>query len=429
MSMPPVLRGVIVVYVVVLAAASTVVASRADAAVWKPRQRITHETQLTDYSVAIDRRGDAAVAWSVHRGDSGDPVAGLVRVSAQGASHRWGKPVTLATRRHAVADVEIATDRAGTATAVWSWSDHSGVQIAVHRRGHRWSKARWLGRVVEQFRFAEAQSGAAAVGYSACPVGRCRLRMRVRSPRGVWTRPTLVAGGGEVSLSGVAVNNRGDAVVTWSTQQPLAGHSATRPAEGHWAAAETDVFDPTDLVLDQHGVATMLYTRHPVPTDPRLELVTARLKVGPDAKWGTPQRLARNVFGAVLALDPAGSLTAAWWVPDPKGALIQSAVRPAHRAWSQPVTVAAVPVLDSWSDGVLLAGRGKAVTLMYRAGAYGFDLGDYTWLERRNGTWAVGQPVPVAIGLTPFVGAANRRGELVLLIRDGSGLASINGTL
>jgi hypothetical protein len=65
--------------------------------------------------------------------------------------------------------------------------------------------------------------------------------------------------------------------------------------------------------------------------------------------------------------------------------------------------------------------------VVYHAGAWGIDLGDYHWLERSHGSWAAVPPVPVAVGL--LTGAVNQRDDIVLLFQDGPRPASITGRL
>lgn len=222
--------------------------------------------------------------------------------------------------------------------------------------------------------------GAVTVVWATGPQARAIVAVR-RTAGGHWGRPVRLGHG---SAPQVAADRRGDVTVVWITQRQ--GHTdgvaaVRRPAGGHWS-------EPVRLSDD---------------------LAVPGYVPGRD-----------EVYGAVtvdLAVSPGGAAVAAWaWgsVARGKAGRIQSAYRPAGRAWDDPVDVTR-PV-QAWSPEVTMDAEGGAV-LVYGRQPFGHPQALLARERPVGGAWTRAERV-TAEGYSPVLASAPDGSSVVAFTPD-----------
>lgn len=217
----------------------------------------------------IDRRGRVFAAWGVQR-DAGN----VLRSARRKADGTWSTPVRFSPAGVGVDGVDLAVDRRGHVTAVWSRFGRGlrlVVETAVHQRGGGWSPSRRL-----------------ALSYDG--IGNAR----------------------------VAVAPDGGAVAVWVKRidGELGAHAARRTPGGRWLsthrlAARAHASGHLDVVIDGDRQATAIWQDiH----DQRSVIAAARQR--PGASWVRTDRALEvanlSSWSPRIGLDRAGSATAVW---------------------------------------------------------------------------------------------------------------------
>jgi PKD repeat protein len=191
-----------------------------------------------------------------------------------------------------------------------------------------------------------------------------------------WLPPYLLSDGVADSITAnVAVNAKGDAIAVWAQGGPSLSRvlrAAFRPVGGSWGAP-FDVSDPTlaawspDVAIDDAGNATVVW-RHLIGANSQLKVRT-RSATGVWSAIEQPVSLGQE-FGTVVAVDPGGATTLAWFEQGATSSTNQiwTVQRPAGGAWQAPEPQSPLgqvfdPVLSANAGVVALAWRERTTGL------------------------------------------------------------------
>ncbi|TIC87543.1 hypothetical protein E8D34_10545 [Nocardioides sp. GY 10113] len=207
--------------------------------------------------MGIDARGDVTAVFEGARGR----VRAVRRVVGRG----WLASVPLSPGQHGWVQADVAVDARGDATAIW---DSDGKQRAVSRPHlGRWStpvRVDASGASADVWTLTMDDAGTALVVLSDA---EGRISVRSKPLHGDWRRPEMVQAAGSTEFSGLAVNPRGDALLTWTegdwaTFTHLTRHAAYRPRGGTWGAPRRVArAEFASVALDRTGDATAVWGR------------------------------------------------------------------------------------------------------------------------------------------------------------------------
>jgi hypothetical protein len=211
--------------------------------------------------LAIDSRGDAAVAWEV------DTASGcMVRAAIAPGGGPWTAPKTLSDATAGCpAAQRVSIDGAGHATVAWlaqrgpttflEWSggDKSG----------RWSRRRSLasGNEVDYPQIAENARGDTIIAWAQTRGNDFVIKAASRTPAAPWRLSQIPKAAGLSAQ--VAIDERGDAIVGW--QGPPLSETSARPVHGRWQmpqplTSRTRGGLPVMLSIDARGTAFAILT-------------------------------------------------------------------------------------------------------------------------------------------------------------------------
>lgn len=342
----------------ILAAALAASAPATAGAAWTAALPVPDSERAGQPAVAVDGRGDLAVAWvqTETAGSDGDRrSAGTVHVAVRRAGGAVFRSSTLPVAGGRVArDIAIALDGRGEATVAWVEGDgrRRAVRAAFRTPTGRWSAVRSVGAtgyVMPALRLAVAPDGTAVLTYNARRTGGQRVaaawRTRghafaaARPVRGVHavTEPTLVVDpAGTVYLSGLVAGRGGcsGALLTATTTGRRFGARRTiapapvmtlqlvttgrGAAVAAWLAAECNSYEPFAGVLMAAGVHGGRLTG-PVTLGDHMgyDLHLSGAPGGAEAGWmqvsGGPQPVLRAARVASTAVvGPAQTRTDGW---------------------------------------------------------------------------------------------------------------------
>lgn len=350
-------------------------------------------TPAPEYPPVFDDKGDAMLMWTEAKASVGETIMleYLVRTSFRPVDGRWQPAETLS---HLGLDPELTVDSHGDTIAVWQ--SVSGIQAAVRPAGGSWlapqtvdtpgggepqiasdgvgdvmvvaplqapghsrgiravlrpsggtfSPAQTISTPGNDFspRIAMNARGDALVAWERDASRGCVVEAAFRPAGGRWSRQRVLSDG-HVDCSAdqhVAIDDRGDGVVTWSAQRGRRQfvESASRNENGRWTTrrilAEGPLIDETMGVgMDARGDAMVVWGEE-APTGGRSAIWVRNRPAG--HRWGT----ARAIPGAhggtpSLAIDKRGDALVTW--QDNRG--IEAATRPAGGSWQKPYTVSA----------------------------------------------------------------------------------------
>jgi hypothetical protein len=233
-----------------------------ESAGWTPAKTLTSlgNEVFSSPLLAVDARGDALIAWITNDEK--------LRAAYRPAGGGWQPPKTLSRPGDSVAFPQVGLDDRGRSLVLWNSSRRS--------------------------------SG----GY------RFRLEVASRTRTGVWSKPKIICACGGVAA--LAVNASGQALVVWSPNG--AGLWAkTRSRSGRWFVAERisslgTGFYYMPLALNSRGDAVVSWVE--------VGKAEARLAVairGPRGRFRSPQTIGGDFYwGFRLALAPTGEATVMW---------------------------------------------------------------------------------------------------------------------
>jgi Divergent InlB B-repeat domain len=249
---------------------------------------------ITGASLAVDGRGDIAVAWSE---SSGGPASDYADYKP--ASGGWEGIVPLGTAENS-ATPDVAIDAEGDAVAVWltQGGPTTLIESSRHPSGGSWESGELLipppfTTSALQVTVAHGGSATAAWVSTAAPTESV-VEAASLSAGGSWS-PEGVISDGPARVSGLqlAGNAEGDAYLAWTegsgTESKI--EFAERRGSGHWASAE--------------------------------QVSTAQ-----EASW-------IQVQNPALAADAAGGVVLAWNWADEEGEVLESAIKHFGGSWAR----------------------------------------------------------------------------------------------
>lgn len=243
--------------------------------------------------------------------------------------------------------------------------------------------------------------------------------MASSASHGAWGQPKFVSDAGKtVSLPSVAVNDAGDAVITW-TQEDNSGDG--RMAVSHrradttwdgWALISEDQLDAgrADVELDSHGTVRAAY----VATDgDSFNQVRVATKAKATNTFTTTPMSDSDAFAPSLAVNAAGAAQVSWMDVEEGESLIRTRRLPAGGSWG--------PVKDASPAGAHLAETDTAIS----------DSGFATVAFVRNSNGdnfaaAVKVQADGSVGGISFASAGERQASQVSLDQNQAGTALLS---
>ena len=257
----------------------------------------------------------------------------------------------------------------GTMLVVLATRDGVREVASRSRRTGQWN----VTTVIDPNSRIERVRPAVAIGPNGVVLAAWRLsdgqvRVSARSPRPArWSRPQVLASGAD-GVPTLAVGSGGDAVVTWTAADAVVVR--TRSANAPDWAPPTVLSDPTrsariavsGAAVNRSGAVAVAWSSERAGDG----VASVAVRASRESAWPTATELPGGRPGAVgapvLAVDAAGTFTAAWV----SGSRVIGAVRTAaSRTWiadADPAVADAVPVLEPLAIASEAAGRTVVAT-------------------------------------------------------------------
>jgi hypothetical protein len=224
--------------------------------------------------VGIDGTGTATAVW---QRPNGNGIA--VQESQRSPSGGWSIPVNLSASGQAAYYPHLAVDARGDVAVAWNNSagNDNLVQVRTRMAGEAWGAAQDLLGPNEEAagaatRVALDGQGDAVVAWDQyLPSGEYVVRAaEERAGTGVWSPPTQISPPGLLEGAlGLAVDPAGDAVVLWRATTADGGvvAAAERPAGGAWStpvalSAPSGDWTAPEVAIDPHGDATAIWPHY-----------------------------------------------------------------------------------------------------------------------------------------------------------------------
>lgn len=303
--------------------------------------------------VAVDRRGDQTVVWTDYRVRSQLAEFAVMTASRRVGGRGWSAPENVSGWRTSIDGEALALDASGGGVIAWvaPVRTRHGERTALIAMTRRSGSAGW-GRAVP---VATGRSYLAGVSAGIDSGGRVTVIWSVDRTAGSyeqrvnppiydasatlraerWSKPGLLASQGGIN-SQLAVNGRGDTVVTWQRQVgrvsnpdgggvvvPYLQMARYRPASGTWhpavivarfpqptPAIGANEWAPTPqtTALDPHGGASITWASYKGSSD--TVFVAHRSASAP--AWKRSRLWTGQSSTPELAADGTGAVTVAW---------------------------------------------------------------------------------------------------------------------
>lgn len=349
--------------------------------------------------LAVNQRGDAIAIWQRYG-------AGKEAVEAAGrpAGSVWQAPETLSTEAVALHPAEVGIDTAGAATAVWE--EHVGIYgliVASNKPASgKWQHPVALsaeGDNANEPRVAVDAKGDAVAAWERPESGEEIIEATDwQASTSAWrpsvklTKPAEIK---EPANQEVAIDGKGDAVVTWSWLKEST-HDIVEAAESQVSSSAWQapvVLSPPgglteekpQVAVNEQGNAVVVWERF----NGANEIVEAAPGLAATGSWQAPVPLSapgQNASEQQVALDAQGNAAAVWSRSDGKafiaeasgydaaGPLLSSVVIPTMGTVGQTLSFSASPFdvwsalgATSWSFGDGTSQAGTSVTHAYTA--------------------------------------------------------------
>jgi hypothetical protein len=233
-------------------------------------------------ALAVDKLGDAAVAWEYVDGENHDHIQATFRPRGSSA---WEPPVELAdvaTDAYTYTDPFVAIDDTGATTVLWGYQ-RGAVYSAYRPFGGRWQAARSVVPNGDPRGLAVQPDGGAVVLFTVGERSLVRATSRVRL-NASWAAPVdLSTTARQAHGAALASDAHGNAIATWIEQDrwdtPETLRAALLPAaSGRWEPA-VDVSTNasggygTSVAMDGSGHAVALWDPYAAQYRPGLQVV------------------------------------------------------------------------------------------------------------------------------------------------------------
>lgn len=280
--------------------------------------------------VAMDRLGNAVAVWQ----QSTTGRDSVVQAALRPAGGDWSAPQNLSDPTEAAfsADVSIA---AGQVTAVWiareEWQPV--VRSSSRTMTGTWSKAETISEPTGGGytpTVALDEHGGAVAAWQQWDGAYRLVEASVRSADGSWSHPEPLSGPGrEASAPVVAIDGAGNALVGWIRSNGIwtAAQTAARPAGGEWGPPRNlsrrgRNAGSIELAMNRRGDALVTWVQG--------YGLTAAFRAAGGEGWNRGT-VTQSWYGmsARIALDEAGNATAVWQ----GGFAISASYKPAGQGW------------------------------------------------------------------------------------------------
>jgi PKD domain len=358
--------------------------------------------------LAVDAKGDAIVVWEHVKG----PEAFVESSSRPAGATGWGPSQVAAEDAEPLHNPEVGLDSAGDATVVWEAKGASvRITAAARPAAGSWGAGAPLSELGSNAnvprlavaadgdaiaiweRFGEEEGNMAEIIEASTRAGAAAAFSHAAKVTKI--QPTR----GEVAGQHVALDEHGDAVVTWSetntTNQDLIEASAGKIATDAWRAPVVlsspggNVEEEPQVTVSPAGEAVVVWER----TDGADNIVEAASGIATAGVWQLAVPLSAKGEDAdeqQLALDAQGDVMAVWRrfdgsfylaeadVLDASGPLLGSLSIPTRGVVGQPLTFSvspfdafSAPGATTWSFGDGVSSPGTSVTHAYaKPGSY-----------------------------------------------------------
>jgi RTX calcium-binding nonapeptide repeat (4 copies) len=312
-------------------------AVRTAGGVWQPSQRLSAPAVATESpKIAMDSLGNAVAVWQ--RSSGHDSV---VEAAIRPAGGTWSEPQDLSTPGELAYNADVAAS-AGRVTAIWTVLRERRTSIESSSRmvTGSWAPAETVsgpvGNASEPKLAMDAQGGAVAV-WRWSDGSFLVVQAAVRSEHGSWSPPEVLSGPGRsASQLHVAMDAEGNAVVGWLRYNGswVAAQVTQRPAGGSWELPHNlsergANAGGLDLAMNSRGEAVVTWVQGRFASN--ADLWSSFRSAGSSgwARVGVTQ--AWSGLQARVALDEAGNATAVWG----GSATVSASFKPAGQAWQQ----------------------------------------------------------------------------------------------
>lgn len=303
-------------------------------------------------------------------------IAGLTVAAwapAAGAAGGWHAPVTLSAAGDVFGPAQVAMDRAGNATAVWTAfgrrsSDTSVAQAATRPAGGSFSRPVNLSkRSAEYADVAMNPAGDTVAIWSG--IAAVGLRAAIRPVGGSFSPPARLSADDSVGIA-LAIDQAGGAIIVWDGAFDDRGVQAVLRSAGGGFSKPVNLGDGDGLspqvAIDQAGDAIVVWEGLPGTSSG----VQAVLRPA-GGSFSKPVNLSadrqRNHGALVLtrdaqvAIDQAGNAIVVWARSRGKRSVVQAVLRPAGGSFSKPVNLSRVSKRKDVLPEVAINPSGDAV--------------------------------------------------------------------
>jgi hypothetical protein len=307
---------------------------------WSDPQRLSVRAPATESpKVAMDRLGNAVAVWQRSSGRNS-----VVQASVRPAGGDWSAPQDLSAPGEAAFNADVAV-QAARATAVWTVmrERRSVAQSSSRTIAGSWTTAETLSTVLGNAyapKVAMDDQGGAIAAWQWSDGAYLVVHAAARSTSGGWSAPEALSGPGRsTSRPELAMDASGDAVVGWlrSNGSWITAQASYRRANGSWELP-ADLSDRggdaagLDVAMNRRGDTVMSWVQGAgvSDTDSPGNLWSSFRPAGSRA-WGGRTQIteAWSRLRAQIALDEAGNATAAWT----GSATVSATFKPFGKPW------------------------------------------------------------------------------------------------
>jgi hypothetical protein len=302
---------------------------------WSSPRRISEPAAATESPrLAMDALGNAVAVWQRSTGHDS-----VVQAAVRPAGGDWSDPQNLSGPGEVAFNADVAI-RASRATAVWMalGDRHTAIETSSRAIDGAWGPAETISGAI-----GNASSPVVKVDDAGEAVAAWRwsdgaflvVQAAARSGGGAWSAPEVLSGPGRsASQPLLAMDADGDALVAWLRFNGswTAAQVVSRPASESWGNARNlsergGNARRLDIAMNLRGDAIVTWTQTLLTAG--ADLYSSFRKAGSEA-WARTQ-VTENWYGldARVALDEQGNATAVW-----AGSFTTSAsFKPSGEAW------------------------------------------------------------------------------------------------
>jgi Ca2+-binding RTX toxin-like protein len=304
---------------------------------WDPSQRISAPAAETESPrLAMDSLGNTVAVWQRSTGHDS-----VVQAAIRPAGSTWSEPQDLSTPGEAAFNADV-TAKAGRVTAIWTAlrDRRTVVESSSRTIAGSWAPAQTVsaptGNASDPVVAMDAQGGAVA-SWRSSDGAFLLVHAAVRLDDGSWSEPEVLSGPGRgASEPLIAMDAEGNAVVAWLRYNGswIASQVARRPAGGSWELPHNlsergANAGGLDLAMNSRGDAVITWAQGRFASSGDL---WSSFRPAASNRWNrVPVTRAWPGLQARVALDEQGNATVVWG-----GAYtISASFKPVGQAWQE----------------------------------------------------------------------------------------------